>query len=260
MAQGDQKILEGKALYDALYRFGYGGLQTMLHARPLIDFIRTNTSQEVHSVLDVGCSVGHAVRALWRLGFAASGVDVSSVATEEAEKKAKAIPAVNRKCVGTCFQPAPVQRLPFEDRSFDAIMSSDVLEHISDADVPAAIHELTRVSRLYLVLKIANRIETVKMNRTIAPVRGGSDLTPLLGPKETFGDKIRAQSGGANDLPETLHLAVHHSPRVWIRQFTQHGFDLVHTISVPDWACCAFVLKRGMHRRRPPGEASQLER
>lgn len=223
-------VLQGKRLYDALYRAGYGSMQSMMHARPLIDYMQRNLTSEVHSVLDVGCSVGMAVHALWDLGIVASGVDISSVATAEARRRQG-----TGLCVKPCFQQASVLQLPFADRSFDAILSSDVLEHVDEADVARAIAELTRVARQYLILKISNRHEGVRMNRTRAPVQES------VGGGATFGDRVRAE--GDSVLPSSLHLTVHGQLNWW-RRFDKSGFVLASTIRVPRYSCCAFVLRR----------------
>ena len=49
------------------------------------------------------------------------------------------------RCVPPCFQRAPATALPFADGSFDAVMSTDVLEHLAESEVDAAVGELTRV-------------------------------------------------------------------------------------------------------------------
>ena len=45
--------------------------------------------------------------------------------------------------------------LPYEDNSFDLVMSSDVLEHIDPAEADAVVKELVRVSRRHLFLSIS---------------------------------------------------------------------------------------------------------
>ena len=86
---GAAPALDGVNLYDALYRAGYGKMQSIAHAAPLIQFMQKSKelTDEIHSVLDVGCSVGWAVKTLWAFGIESSGVDISAVAAAEADAK-----------------------------------------------------------------------------------------------------------------------------------------------------------------------------
>merc|ERR1719247_3627593 len=107
---------------------------------------------------------------LWDKNKVASGVDLASPAIELAKRHRNPKPGM---CVGPCFQQAPASQLPFADQSFDAIMSTDVLEHVLEKDVPALIQEFARVARHELYLKIATEDEYDK----------------------SFLDKIKAQEG-----------------------------------------------------------------
>ena len=95
-------------------------------------------------VLDIGCGEGRLVRALVEKGVDAYGIDVSSVAIDRA----------NQYCPGR-FKCTSVLDLPFNDKHFDAIISTDCLEHIHPDDVPAAIAELRRVCNQYAFFTIA---------------------------------------------------------------------------------------------------------
>merc|ERR1712083_432890 len=58
-----------------------------------------------------------------------------------------------------CFFRAPLHELPFADEAFDIGLSADVLEHISEPDLPKVFYELWRVVRAALILRISVREE-----------------------------------------------------------------------------------------------------
>ena len=85
-------------------------------------------------VLDAGCGGGLVARELAAAGAEVVGVDRSLGSL-----------GVARRAVGGHFRPAQgrLERLPFADGSFDAVVAADVLEHLPD--LPAAVKELARV-------------------------------------------------------------------------------------------------------------------
>jgi len=142
------------------------------------------------------------------------------------------------RCVAPCFSAAPVTALPVTDNSFDAILSSDVLEHLAMEEVQPAVAELTRVARRFLFLKISNRAD-----------QAGPDL-----PKLASRGGVAATSATA--IPTTLHLTVR-QPDFWIERFATAGFVLHHTLEDAKgygWLktgarhmCCSFVfIRRGL--------------
>ena len=155
-------------LYDHLYSEGYHNDTHITHSPPLLLTIR-NALPAVRSVLDVGCSHGWAVEWLWRKGYESAGVDVSSLAVALAAKTrgrpgSRSMPGRGGRCWNStaagarrrtvCFEVASATSLPFPSCSFDAIMSTDVLEHLEPSDVRTAVKEFARVARRYLVLKV----------------------------------------------------------------------------------------------------------
>ena len=68
----------------------------------------------------------------------------------------------SRRCVGPCFQVGSALQIPWPDNSFDAILSTDVLEHIAESDVPTLVREFCRVSKKWLFLMIASKKEANK--------------------------------------------------------------------------------------------------
>jgi 2-polyprenyl-6-hydroxyphenyl methylase / 3-demethylubiquinone-9 3-methyltransferase len=87
-------------------------------------------------VLDAGCGGGLVAKGLAEAGAHVVGVD-----------QLPACLLVARRAVPAGFQPAvgQLERLPFADASFDAVVAADVLEHVPD--LPAAVAELARVLR-----------------------------------------------------------------------------------------------------------------
>lgn len=94
-------------------------------------------SREATSVLDVGCGGGIVSNELSRRGYQVTGIDISLPALEFAEVVCK------REGLSSRFIEASAYSLPFADESFDAVVCSDILEHLTD--VPRALREVHRV-------------------------------------------------------------------------------------------------------------------
>jgi 2-polyprenyl-6-hydroxyphenyl methylase / 3-demethylubiquinone-9 3-methyltransferase len=112
------------------------GPAAILHAinRPRVDFYLGELGDLAgRRVLDAGCGGGLVARELAAAGAQVVGVDRSLGSL-----------GVARRAVGSLL-PAQgrLERLPFADGSFEAVVAADVLEHL--ADLPAAVAELARV-------------------------------------------------------------------------------------------------------------------
>lgn len=111
--------------------------------RDLTPFLRDK------KVLDLGCLVGgRSVAWLESYGLAElHGIDVSQVYIDAANEFAA------HRQVNAAFVVARGEGLPFEDESFDAVLSFDVFEHVQD--VAATLSECRRVlktgGRLFVV-------------------------------------------------------------------------------------------------------------
>lgn len=84
-------------------------------------------------VLEVGCGGGALLARLEREGYEATGVDVLEEAVEAAAKMVKSCEVVQ----------ADAGALPFEDGSFERLVSHHLVEHLED--LPAALAEWKRV-------------------------------------------------------------------------------------------------------------------
>jgi len=93
---------------------------------------------DVESVLDAGCGNGFITNALPN-GLRVVGLDISQEALRYVEREKK---------LGS------ITNLPFEDKSFDLIMTNDVIEHLDEEDLRKALNELRRVARKYILVTV----------------------------------------------------------------------------------------------------------
>lgn len=94
--------------------------------------------------LDVGCALGFVVEALVELGVDARGFEYSEWAVEHPAPGAAGRLQWANMC-GT---------LPCKPRSFDVVTALETLEHLTPEDVPAAVRNLARATRSYVVATI----------------------------------------------------------------------------------------------------------
>jgi O-antigen biosynthesis protein len=88
-------------------------------------------------VLDAGCGTGYGSRILAESGAEeVVGIDIAESVVEAARA---------REPAGVHFQVGDVRNLPFEDASFDAVVSFEVIEHVTEHDL--ALDEFARVLR-----------------------------------------------------------------------------------------------------------------
>jgi SAM-dependent methyltransferase len=88
----------------------------------------------VGTVLDVGCSFGHLLRALERRGWQTTGIEPSSVAAAYAETLIRG--SVHR---------SGFEDVALEPASFDAVVSLYVLEHVNDPRAfMAKVHDILK--------------------------------------------------------------------------------------------------------------------
>jgi ubiquinone/menaquinone biosynthesis C-methylase UbiE len=115
--------------YDAANADGH-----LLRAR--LAAVLRHTGDGPGEALDAGMGPGRLCEALAAKGWGVSGVDASVAMVE----------AARTRLGGTAGQlvEAPVEALPFADRSFDLVTATGVLEY---ADVPLALKEIARVLR-----------------------------------------------------------------------------------------------------------------
>jgi ubiquinone/menaquinone biosynthesis C-methylase UbiE len=131
-------VLHGARFYDALVWVLTLGRERRFRRR-LVELARIGAGE---SVLDVGCGTGTlAIVARERVGAAGrvGGVDPSPEMLARARRKAARAGADVR------FDIASVDALPHPDGSFDAVVSSLMLHHLSDESRRRGMAEIARV-------------------------------------------------------------------------------------------------------------------
>lgn len=96
-------------------------------------------------VLDLGCGEGRHVHGLYMLGgLDITGIDLDEASLKKAEEGMVWLPKPTSDTpTNVAFETGDATALRFEDDSFDAIVCSEVLEHLPDYD--AALAEMRRV-------------------------------------------------------------------------------------------------------------------
>jgi ubiquinone/menaquinone biosynthesis C-methylase UbiE len=112
--------------------FWYQGMRSITAA-----LLEDRLTQPGQRLLDAGCGTGGFLR--WAVDHGAfahvAGIDIGADAIELARGRVPEAELV----VG------PLRMLPFADRSFDLVVTNDVLQHVPEGDVPASLAELRRV-------------------------------------------------------------------------------------------------------------------
>jgi ubiquinone/menaquinone biosynthesis C-methylase UbiE len=133
-------------LYQKLYEIGYQNEDNigLDHVKQIV------LGYKFNSILDIGCAQGKAVEAYRKVGKDAYGIDVAQGAIADCKKK------------GLNCKVASVLNIPYPENRFDAVITTDVLEHLKEEDVDQAIKEIIRVAKKYIFVRVAKSLEKRK--------------------------------------------------------------------------------------------------
>jgi ubiquinone/menaquinone biosynthesis C-methylase UbiE len=126
--------------YDLLAWLLLGGRERAFR-RKILDLARLSPRD---TVLDVGCGTGTlAILAKEQLGGdgVVCGIDASPEMIERAQRKAK------RAGIDVAFETACVEALPFEDGTFDVVLSTLMLHHLPREVRESCAREARRVTK-----------------------------------------------------------------------------------------------------------------
>lgn len=130
----------GQEFFDGDRSHGYGGYQyNPKYWQQVVPTFQKYYGLTAGSrVLDVGCAKGFMVYDFQRLipGLDIRGVDISEYAIENAKAEVKEITSI-----------ADARELPFEDDSFDLVISINTLHNLDGDDLVKGFREVVRVSR-----------------------------------------------------------------------------------------------------------------
>lgn len=126
-----------------------------------------------HTILEIGCFIGYGMNILEDNGFEVYGIDIFKGGLEA---------RVNDNIVK-----ASVESLPFADKSFDAVISLGVLEHIHRSGVKETLKEMERVGRVNVhrihMKGFGSFWEGRGWHVTVEPIKFWQDLLEKLGVK-----------------------------------------------------------------------------
>lgn len=111
----------------------------------LFDQLLKGTYDECKTVLDAGCGTGRNLLYFLRSGVQVYGVDQNPEAIAQLKNLASAFPHINPE---ESFSIGPVEQLPFENESFDLVVSSAVLHFAENQE-----HFEAMLSSMWRVLK-----------------------------------------------------------------------------------------------------------
>ena len=177
----------GKEFFDGDRRHGYGGFT--YHPRfwqPVVPTFRDFYSLTGESaVLDVGCAKGFMVRDFKELisGISVNGIDISDYAIGCAEDD-----------IRHDLQVADARELPFDDVSFDLVVSINTIHNLDREGVVQALGEIERVSRSFSYVTVdayrneEERERMMKWNLTARTILSGSEWVDLFAEAGYKGD------------------------------------------------------------------------
>lgn len=100
---------------------------------------RYEVKRKVERVLDLGCGNGRHAIYFAHQGFQASGIDVSQQAINWAKDWSE------QEGLKVDFRVGDIEQLPYEDGTFDVVVSHGVLDHVRSSTARNAAQEVNRV-------------------------------------------------------------------------------------------------------------------
>ncbi len=129
----------GYDYWDGERKYGYGGYKYDGRWRSVAEkIVKYYDLKPGNKVLDVGCGKAYLLYELTQVlpGLLINGIDISEYGIENAKDEIKDM-----------LQIANATKLPFDDNSFDLVISLATLHNLKVFELKEALHEIERVSR-----------------------------------------------------------------------------------------------------------------
>lgn len=147
----------GKDYWDGDRKYGYGGYNYDGRWRAVADLLAKHYNLKAgDKVLDVGCGKAFLLYDLTQAvsGLEVTGIDISQHGIETAKEEVRPF-----------LQIADAEKLPFEDKSFDLIISINALHNLPCVKLEKALKEIERVGKKNKYLCVESfRNEDEKVN------------------------------------------------------------------------------------------------
>ncbi len=125
-------------------RIGYGGYRyDGRYSKAVRRIVEHYNIQPGAKILEVGCAKGYVLVEFHKLGFDVTGIDISAYAVKNVHED-----------ISNYVSQGEVFSLPFKDASFDLVLGKEILPHVLEEQVEAAILECMRVSKENIFLEI----------------------------------------------------------------------------------------------------------
>jgi ubiquinone/menaquinone biosynthesis C-methylase UbiE len=130
----------GKEFFDGDRKYGYGGFNynSKFWKNVIPTFTNEYNLRNGSKLLDVGCAKGFMLYDFLNYlpGLKVSGIDISKYAIENSMEEVK-----------NCVEVADAKKLPFDDNSFDVVISINTIHNLPINELILALKEIERVSK-----------------------------------------------------------------------------------------------------------------
>jgi len=149
----------------------------------------------INSVVDIGCGTGALASVLSQRGFQVTDIDSSSGMLSKGKRKKE---NQNIRFILSNI----MERLPFEDKSFDASFASYVAHGLSSKDRKIMYAEMSRISKKYMILLDYNSNRTLLTD--VAETLEGGDYFNFIQQAEI---ELRHLYSNVTVIPNGNHAA-----------------------------------------------------